>query len=116
MAQVRDDIERVSCVWSGQRPPHGANLYTRADPAEVERLRAQLEQFKIANARLSMSNVDRRNQNEELRAQLAERDALLDRVVDHAKFWRDHPYAEVVEAIAKDYKALSASAEPELNP
>jgi hypothetical protein len=43
---------------------------------------------------------------------LAERDALLDRVVDHAKFWHDHPYAEVVEGIAKDYKALSASAVP----
>ncbi|WP_020190126.1 hypothetical protein [Pseudomonas putida] len=43
---------------------------------------------------------------------LAERDSLLDRVVDHAKFWHDHPYAEVVEGIAKDYKALSASAEP----
>lgn len=47
-----------------------------------------------------------------LRAQLAERDSLLDRVVDHANFWHDHPYAEVVEAIARDYKALSASAEP----
>ncbi|WP_082422912.1 hypothetical protein [Pseudomonas sp. NBRC 111131] len=43
---------------------------------------------------------------------LAERDSLLDRVVDHAKFWHDHPYAEVVEGIAKDYKALSASAGP----
>ena len=47
---------------------------------------------------------------------LAERDALLDRVVDHAKFWHDHPYAEVVEGIARDYKALSASAEPSALP
>ncbi|WP_230381595.1 Lar family restriction alleviation protein [Pseudomonas fulva] len=73
--------------------------------AEVERLR---------NEHTEAINVGMRYQDQAraLRAQLAERDALLDRVVDHANFWHDHPYAEVVEGIARDYKALSASAEP----
>lgn len=68
-------------------------------------------------AQLATSNDARETLNAQLRAahdKLAERDALLERVVDHAKFWHDHPYAEVVEAIAKDYKALSASAEPQV--
>lgn len=87
-------------------------LYTHSDPSEVERLREDLSKY-IARANDFAAKMQgAQSEAGTLRAQLAERDALLDRVVDHAKFWHDHPYAEVVEAIAKDYKALSASAEP----
>lgn len=90
----------------------GAELYTHAGPGEVERLRSCLDAWKEVAARRLEDWKHAVEANERQHAQLAERDALLDRVVDHAKFWHDHPYAEVVEAIAKDYKALSASAEP----
>ena len=76
------------------------------DSGEVDQLR---EVIKHSDDQIMRQSLRISNQ----RAQLAERDSLLDRVVDHAKFWHDHPYAEVVEGIAKDYKALSASAEPE---
>jgi len=80
--------------------------------AEVERLRGENEQLREV-IKHSDSNIQRQSLRiSNQRAQLAERDALLDRVVDHAKFWHDHPYAEVVEGIAKDYKAISARAEP----
>lgn len=102
-------------------------LYTHADPGEVERLHSKIETMRNKNNEYCEEVEHLRNcllteieagdswkkEAQDLRAQQAERDALLDRVVDHAKFWHDHPYAEVVEAIAKDYKALSASAEPE---
>ena len=86
-------------------------LYIQADPGEVERL---TEELRIARDEdLKWQGLrDQEREIGELRAQLAGRDALLDRVVDHANFWHDHPYAEVVEAIVKDYEALSASAEP----
>jgi len=76
------------------------------DSGEVDQLR---EVIKHSDDQIMRQSLRISNQ----RAQLAERDSLLDRVVDHAKFWHNHPYAEVVEGIAKDYKALSASAEPE---
>lgn len=102
-------------------------LSTHADPGEVERLRAELEQFKIANARLSMSNVDRRNQNAELSAQLAERDALLVKanyVIDHARTIDKQAFGRGAQNVdpglfrglgnllAQYDEALSASAEP----
>ncbi len=77
------------------------------DSGEVDQLR---EVIKHSDDQIMRQSLRISNQ----RAQLAERDSLLDRVVDHAKFWHDHPYAEVVEGIAKDYKALSASAEPQV--
>jgi len=83
-----------------------------ADLGEVERLRAELEEWKERCRRNNDQAMEWMGKYDALRAQMSERDALLDRVVDHAKFWHDHPYAEVVEAIAKDYKAVSASAEP----
>lgn len=84
-------------------------VYTHADPGEVERLHEKIRQLQIA-----LSGVQGRWASLEtaLLAKLAKQDALLDRVADHAKFWHGHPYAEVLEGIAKDYKALSASAEP----
>lgn len=91
-------------------------LYTHSDPREVERLREDLSKY-IARANDFAAKMQgAQSEAGTLRAQLAERDALLDRVVDHAKFWHDHPYAEVVEGIARDYKALSASAEPSALP
>ncbi|PTV59134.1 hypothetical protein [Pseudomonas putida] len=87
-------------------------LYVHTDPGDVERLRGENKQLKDLLRKLSKACKDKLAIIESQRAELAERDGLLDRVVDHANFWRDHPYAEVVEAIARDYKALSASAEP----
>lgn len=84
---------------------------TVADPCEVERLRTEVKRLDLMVAQADHTyDMDRAA----FRRELVERDALLDRVVDHAKFWHDHPYAEVVEGIARDYKALSASAEPEV--
>ncbi|WP_288502365.1 hypothetical protein [uncultured Pseudomonas sp.] len=76
---------------------------------EAEQLR---EVIKHSDAQIMRQSMRISNQ----RAQLAKRNALLDRVVDHANFWHDHPYAEVVEGIARDYKALSAIAEPSALP
>ncbi|EKT4540278.1 hypothetical protein QEM15_002447 [Pseudomonas putida] len=86
-------------------------LYVHTDPGDVERLRGENKQLKDLLRKLSKACKDKLAIIESQRAELAERDGLLDRVVDHANFWRDHPYAEVVEAIARDYKALSASTE-----
>ncbi|POA85072.1 hypothetical protein C1882_13875 [Pseudomonas sp. FW305-E2] len=86
-------------------------FYAHTDPGDVERLRGENKQLKDLLRKLSKACKDKLAIIESQRAELAERDGLLDRVVDHANFWRDHPYAEVVEAIARDYKALSASAE-----
>lgn len=74
VAQVRDDIERVSCIWFGPRPPHGTNLYTHADPGEVERLREENDAIRLQGGGMQM-------ELDELRAQLAERDALLERAL-----------------------------------
>lgn len=64
--------------WLRSLKDHGAHqlvpLYANA--GEVERLRSEVEQFKLANARLSKENVDRR-------AQLDDRDVLV-------KWWKDH--------------------------
>lgn len=79
--------------------------------AERDTLRAQLEAEKKQHKQVLELATRRWYVIAKKEAQLAERDALLDRVVDHANFWHDHPYAEVVEAIARDYKALSASAD-----
>lgn len=68
-----------------------------ADSGEVERLRAEVEQFKVANAQLSKANVDRRGR-------LAERDALLRHLYDHNEL-----------SLGDDQlilASLSASAEP----
>ncbi|MCE0958738.1 hypothetical protein [Pseudomonas putida] len=51
-------------------------LYTHADPAEVERIKAELVESDHAFVRMA-------SEAEKLRAQLEERDALLDRLRDH---------------------------------
>jgi hypothetical protein len=92
----------------------------RAQLAECEAMAAMIAEREWAehagtgpvSSKVEAAFTQLHNDLHEVGEKLAERDALLDRVVDHAKFWHDHPYAEVVEAIAKDYKALSASAEP----
>uniref|UniRef100_UPI002FC5EAA3 hypothetical protein n=1 Tax=Pseudomonas sp. ESBL1 TaxID=3077324 RepID=UPI002FC5EAA3 len=76
-------------------------------PGEVERLLEELEQFKVANARLSMSNVNRRNDNNALRAQLAEAHGLLRSLKNRPVHeWASGKIEDEIDA------ALSASAEP----
>lgn len=73
-------------------------LYTHADPGEVERLRAEIQSLRKTLPNSTTELVD-------LRAQLAERDALLR---ETRKFldWPRHPLPEKIDA------ALSASADP----
>lgn len=74
-------------------------VYTRADPGEVERLRGIIR----------MHEKTVREQTDHLaymHAQLAERDALLSRVLDHLKSGKPG------EAQVAIYNALSDSAEP----
>lgn len=119
-ATISNEVKQHNAKFGGA-PASAVNgytipLYTHADPGEVERLRAEIERLRERVTPTHKSLIGKHaeiiKERDSLRAQLAERDALLDRVIDHATFWHDHPYAEVVEAIAKDYKALSASAEP----
>nr|WP_314877276.1 hypothetical protein [uncultured Pseudomonas sp.] len=64
-------------AWAaGRLPSLGAKLYTHADPAEVERIKAELVESDHAFVRMA-------SEAEKLRAHLEERDALLDRLRDH---------------------------------
>lgn len=80
-------------------------LYTHADPAEVERLRAELVEWKERCQRNSDEAMSWMSKHDTLRAQMAERDALLLRAVNGARF-------TLPDQWHKDYVALSASAEP----
>ena len=98
-----------------------------ADPGEVERLRDILEHKESVQAELNQTLEQVLNERDALRAQLAERDALLrqcgnpvrsqiSRLEDEAKR-SDHPklYRDEVErlsVILRQMDALSASAEP----
>lgn len=123
-------------AWAaGRMPKLGAKLYTSADPAEVERLREKADHLTEAN-RLLMDDCDtlraqlsawqalaaeRLEVATGLRAQvsqhklamdaacaeIAERDALLARVVNSGAL-----SSEQYESLEADYCALSASAEP----
>lgn len=104
---TKEEAERDAAATGKAIVPFGPTV----DNSEVERLRAVIVMEREGKEKALLSWQQAGNERENLRTQLAERDALLDRVVDHAKFWHDHPYAEVVEGIARDYKALSASAE-----
>lgn len=102
------------------------HLYRERDQlkVEIERLKSEAEenhkerevicanydQLKADLAERWEQIAELNSEAVQLKARNAELEGLLDRVVDHANFWRDHPYAEVVESIAKDYKALSKPA------
>ncbi len=111
----------VHAVDLTYRSEHAVPLYTRADPAEVERLRDQLAAWQaLAAERLEVATG--------LRAQLAERDALVGAIAG----WTTETRAAVLEAfqdelhesasyawydaaivdLMKLVEALSASAEP----
>lgn len=82
-------------------------LYTRAGPGEVERLRE--------GRKLLLEDLDRRDATvAELRAQLAERDALLRKIEGY--HWANVDPEERARTRAELRDMLSASAEPELNP
>lgn len=101
------DLRDIACgspwggtVWGRQsREPYPPRVpvYTHADPGEAERLTR-----KAANADLALAAQTR--QVHSLRAQLAERDALLREVL--VGLWPSTPLAIKINA------ALSASAEP----
>jgi hypothetical protein len=82
--------------YSKQTPEHKP-LYTHADPGEVERLRAEIQSLRKTLPNSTTDLVD-------LRAQLAERDALLR---ETRKFldWPRHPLPEKIDA------TISASAD-----
>nr|WP_279153333.1 Lar family restriction alleviation protein [Pseudomonas mosselii] len=86
-------------------------LYTHADPGEVERLQFELsETMAIANGQTSLRKEEAEDwakERDTLRAQLAERDALITRVV-HSGALTCPDYSE----LEAECCALSASAEP----
>jgi len=83
-------------------------LYTHADAGEVERLRAELESVKSSRDAFAQNAID-------LRAQLAERDALLKRQPSFINTLEtfeadDGTFVRLSDVLG----ALSASAEPEV--
>ncbi|URD44511.1 Lar family restriction alleviation protein [Pseudomonas sp. BYT-5] len=96
---VRDYNERI--VFTPIGDPHiidDMKVYAHADPREVERLRAEIEEW---NRIFDMQE----GKIDAIRAQLVERDALL-REAHEELVCRDSPVAQRIIA------ALSASAEP----
>lgn len=95
-------------AWAtGRLPSLGAKLYTHADPAEVERIKAELVESDHAFVRMA-------SEAEKLRAQLEERDALLREIADHC-----NGCVMPTEQLLRDRgssidAALSASAEPQV--
>jgi len=83
-------------------------LYTHADPGEVERLRAELEEWKKRCQYNADTAHDVGHERDTLRAQLAERDALL-RELDDA--WSSHDGKERFYKFMAKIEALFASAE-----
>lgn len=79
-------------------------LYTHADPGEVERLRAEIKHLKHTSVKEEVFDIVCK-ERDTLRAQLAERDALL-RDAHEELVCRNSPIANRIDA------ALSASAEP----
>ncbi|OUM28008.1 hypothetical protein B8W70_15535 [Pseudomonas sp. 1239] len=77
-------------------------LYTHAEPGEVERLRAELESVKSSRDAFAQNAID-------LRAQLAERDALLRDINKRHSSGVDF---DLPADLAARVTALSASAEP----
>lgn len=72
-------------AWAaGRMPKLGAKLYTHADPGEVERLRDELEIVKNNDLKWQ-GLLEQEAEIKTLRAQLAERDALLRDIDD----WMD---------------------------
>jgi len=122
--RFNDTGEGLFVKWllpDGAPLPAGTKLYTHAGPAEVERLREQVKTLRL------MTN-DYLVETERLRAQLAERDALVGAIAG----WTTETRAAVLEAfqdelhesasyawydaaivdLMKLVEALSASAEP----
>ncbi|MBA6068356.1 hypothetical protein [Pseudomonas mosselii] len=85
-------------------------LYTHADPGEVERLRAELGEVKGEYDRSA-------NKVAALRAQLAEAHGLLhDLAQANREYFPEEECPPQHPKLMARYAALSASAEPELNP
>ena len=102
-------------AWAaGRMPGLGAKLYTHADPGEVERLRAELVEWKERCQGNSDEAMRWMAKHDVLRAKLAESHALLHEVRDSCALWmEDHqPTAATMTLDEKIETALSASAEP----
>ena len=84
-------------------------LYTHADPAEVERLRAELDEWKKRCQYNADTAHDIGRERDSLRAQLAEAQALL-RDLDDA--WNSHDGREWFGKLMQKVESLLASTEP----
>lgn len=108
-------------AWvQGKMPRLGAKLYTRpapADPGEVERLRSQLRLAGVATemavheavGRAATDYLGAALERDALRAQLAERDALLTDILK--RHWSGVDFDLPADLVVR-IKSLSASAEP----
>ncbi len=91
-------------------------LYTHADPGEVERLRAELAEWKKRCQYNADTAHDVGRERDTLRAQLAEQDSLLREVLEAFKLETDgsciNPGRDFIRPWAAKLAALSSSAEP----
>ncbi|MGN8259460.1 hypothetical protein ACLEJW_09020 [Pseudomonas sp. SMSB3] len=117
------EIERLAILLRQTQVKHAQERDAlRAQLAECEAMAAMIAEREWAehagtgpvSSKVEAAFTQLHNDLHQAFEKITERDALLDRVVGHANFWHDHPYAEVVEAIAKDYKALSTNANSEV--
>lgn len=114
--RFNDTGEGLFVKWllpDGAPLPQGTKLYTHADPAEVERLRAEIKHLQHTSVKEEVFDIVCK-ERDTLRAQLAEAHALL-REVGESGFMVDGqimPSNEAVELQDRVDSALSASAEP----
>lgn len=95
--------EQLADKFPGQSLP----LYTRADPGEVERLRYKAELYdEVWELATGLGFMNVTTAISTLRAQLAERDALLLGAAKQARMWND------IELLKRIVEVTSASAEP----
>lgn len=121
IGQIRTDIERANCIWFGQLPKHGTDIYAAHD-FDAQRLRAHTAEaaLKIAgeDAALMLKDLDAAEQRiAELTPLIAMAKELLSTISMHQgtapKDWCESFKGEVSRRIATLAAALNPNPEAE---